>query len=152
MTFDPSGNLLVAADFFTQSNPLAMGRVYEFAPGATKPVDLGLKGIGETCQMGVGVDGSGNLFVGSFKRTIAEIAVFGPGQTSPSRKITKGLTDPRLFSVDSAGRLYVPNYASPQQPQLANVVEFAPGGSTPVNKISASDLVSPMGTALTPGT
>ena len=78
------------------------------------------------------------------------VAVFGPGHTNPSRRITKGILSPVLFSVDSAGRLYVPNYAPPQQPQLANIVEFAPGGSVPTNTITSMDYVSPFGTALTP--
>jgi hypothetical protein len=151
MTFDSAGDLFVAADFYSQANLYARGHVYEFASGATKARDLNLTGIASTCESGVGVDGIGNLFVGSVKRTgTAGIAVFGPGQTTPSRRITKGLTSPVLFSVDSAGSLYVPNYAPPQQPQRANIVEFAPGGSVPVNTIASSDYVSPFGIALTP--
>lgn len=153
MTFDQAGDLLVSAEFSTQNNQYRSGHVFKVAPGATKAIDLSLKGIGNTCESGVGVDGSGNLFVGSSSANFStKIAVFGPGQRSPTRKITNGLTSPRLFSVDSAGRLYVPNDAVPGQPQFANIVEYAPGGSAPVNTITGKDFVSPIGTALTPGT
>jgi hypothetical protein len=152
MTFDQGGNLLVSAEFSTQSSQYRSGYVFKVAPGATKAIDLGLKGIGNTCESGVGIDGSGNLFVGSSSASFStNIAVFGPGQTTLTRTITKGLTSPRLFSVDSAGRLYVPNDAAPGQPQFANVVEYAPGGDTPVNTITGKDFISPIGTALTPG-
>lgn len=147
MAFGSAGKLLVGITFYTQTNPND-GHVFRIDPSTGNATDLGLQSVDNNCDSGVGVDGKGNVYVG----TPRGIAVYSPRQTVPQRTIRKGLTSWILFSVDSKGGVYVPNFAPPSQPKLAKVVEYAPGGNAPVNVIHDATYVSPFGTALTPGT
>jgi len=125
MTLDAHGNLYVHTSFL-DNQP---SRVYRFAPGKTAPQNLQLNGLGGTT--GLASDEFGNLYVSDAK---GGISVDAPGQKNPTREILPSPNDYFDFFVATrSGKLYV---AQGESPSLASLLEFAVGGSQPVNVLS----------------
>ncbi|MBV9056569.1 MAG: hypothetical protein JO351_08025 [Candidatus Eremiobacteraeota bacterium] len=125
MTVDAKGNLYIHTSFL-DNEP---SHVYRFAPGETTPQDLHLNGLGLTT--GLTGDGSGNLYVSDAK---GGISVYAAGQTSPSREIlppSNGYFDD--FVATRGGKLYV---AQGEGGSAASLLEYAAGGTQPVNVLS----------------
>lgn len=138
MTLDSHGNLYVSAAFADGPRHVL---VYRFAPNQTIGKNLHLRdtGVGQ----GLASDAQGNLYVGGPNQGIS---VYGPGQTEPNRIIhaPSGQVD-GLFTVTRSGQLYVTSYSPSNDP--VEVLEYATGGSQPVNIVS-SGLKAPHSTAL----
>jgi hypothetical protein len=125
MTFDAQGNLYVHT-FFVDNPP---SRVYRFAPGSSIPQNLRLRGLGNTT--GLTSDNSGNLYASDAK---FGISVYPPGQKSPVRKIAPPPNDSfDGFVATRSGKLYVAQGAGSS---VASLLEYAVGGSQPVNVLS----------------
>jgi len=119
LAFDKNGNLLAAT-----LGPIGnVVHVFKIAPGSSQAVDLGLQGAGGAC---IGVDGEGNLYAGG---TNFFVAVYPPGSNAPSRTFSLNLFSffPYGLTVGRDGTVYVTG--------SSEVVEFAPGASTPTNYI-----------------
>ncbi|MBV8198961.1 MAG: hypothetical protein JO263_12585, partial [Candidatus Eremiobacteraeota bacterium] len=125
MTLDARGNLYVHTSFI-DNQP---SRVYRFAPGKTTPENLQLNGLGATT--GLTSDEFGNLYVSDAK---GGISVYAPGQRNATREIqppSNGYFDG--FVATRSGKLYVGQGESPSE---ASLLEYAVGGSQPVNVLS----------------
>jgi hypothetical protein len=133
MTFDSSGNLYVTAFFYRKG-----GFVFECAAGSSKCTDLGLPTAGGD---GLGMDSSGNLYVGDQ----GTISVYAPGQKTPFREISGVSQQPVYFAVTRSGALYVP--ITGNESPNSFLEEFAPGASTPTNVLSGH-FEEPVGAAL----
>jgi sugar lactone lactonase YvrE len=117
MAFDAKGNLIVA-----ESAKLKL-HIVSIAPatGKVTPLNLDLDGNNITGP-GMGIDRSGNMYVGS--SGASTVSVFPPGHTEPSRVISPaggyGLT-----WVTPHGAVYQANYSE------GAVIEIAPGSNSP---------------------
>lgn len=137
LTLDDSGNLYVHTLFVDD----APSHVFRFAPGATIAEDLHLRGLGNVT--GLSGDASGNLYVAVLDSVIA---VYPPGQTRPSRKI--GGPPSSYFAnfvATRGGKLYVAQQNP--EPSDSSLLEYAVGGSQPVNVLSGH-LQAPVSAAL----
>lgn len=137
MTLDGHGNLYVHTSFI--DNPPS--KVYKFAPGSTMPQDLGLSGLG--ALTGLSSDKAGNLYVADAN---FGISVYPPGRTTPSREIMppqNNIFDD--FITTRSGKLYAAQGAPGYD--LPSLLEYAVGGSQPVNVLSGY-LQSPLIPAL----
>jgi hypothetical protein len=133
MAFD-SHNLLAAYQL-----PQERIRIYEIAPGSSKPEQLNLNLTGLSGP-GIGVDGARNLYVGS--QSSGSVAVFLHGQTEPLRSIT-GLGAYGLLTSTRSGALYVASGSS-------DVSEVAAGSWKPTNHINGPTSSLLRGVALSP--
>jgi hypothetical protein len=77
------------------------------------------------------LDTAGNLYLVRF----GDVAIYAPGQTSPERTITNGISDPGTIAVDPQGNLYVANAYTGSQPS-PNIAVYAPGASSPTRTIT----------------
>lgn len=124
MAFDTKGNLIVA-----ESADLKL-RIVSIAPatGKVTPLNLDLDGNNITGP-GMGIDRSGNIYVGSSGSSA--VSVFPPGHTEPSRVISPvggyGLT-----WVTPHGAVYQADYSE------GAVIEIAPGSSSPTYTLRCS--------------
>jgi sugar lactone lactonase YvrE len=126
MTLDAHGNLYVHA-FFVDDAP---SRVYEFPHGQTRARDLQLSGLGDTS--GLTGDAKGNLYVSD---SAAGISVYAPGQKNPMRQIAPPPNDYfDGFVATRSGKLYVAQGEGGLS--QASLLEYAAGGSQPVNVLS----------------
>lgn len=109
------------------------------AAGSTHPVITGLP-----TAIGMAFDGQNNLYLGNSNGSTGEIAVYAPGAQQPSYYITNGINVPGDFCALADGTLFVPNGNLSQQ---GDVLEFAPGGTSPEAILRNSDVTRPQGTA-----
>jgi hypothetical protein len=118
MAFNKNGDLLVSA--FTFRSGL---HIFSITPGTfqVRELPLNLRGLDGP---GLAEDGAGNIYVSSF--TSGQIDVFAPGSNNPSRVISQGAED---LTVLPDGTLYAATGDG--------INEYKPGGSTPVNNITA---------------
>jgi len=129
MAFAKNGDLLVVDSTFKSGS-----HVFRITPGTFAVRDLGLNLPSEQAS-GLAVDPAGNIYVSAFYS--ATISVFAPGSKTASRTINESadaltfLPNGDLFAATESG-----------------VDEFQPGGSTPVNSISAP--IQGFGVALGP--
>jgi sugar lactone lactonase YvrE len=137
LTLDDSGNIYVHT-FFIDDPP---SRVFRFDAGKTVPHDLHLTDLGDAT--GLAGDSKGNLYVADSE---GGIAVYAPGQTTPARKI---VPPPNTYFADfvttRSGELYVPQENA--NPSASSLLEYAVGGSQPVNVLSGH-LQAPFSAAL----
>lgn len=125
MMLDAHGNLYVHTSFI--DNPPS--KVYRFAPGNSIPHNLQLKGLGATT--GLASDKFGNLYVSDAK---GGISVYPPGRKNPLREITPPQNDTfDDFVATRSGKLYVAEGAGSS---VASLLEYAVGGSQPVNVLT----------------
>lgn len=137
MTLDDSGNIYVHTFFLDDTR----SHVFRFAAGTTIAKDLHLDGLGRVT--GLTSDSSGNLYVAVLDGVIA---VYPPGQTRPSRKITVPPSDYFAnFVATRGGKLYVAQ--ENPEPSNSSLLEYAGGGSKPVNVLSGY-LQAPFSVAL----
>ena len=100
MTIDSEGTLYVAND--------VGANVTIYPPGAISPTVTLSASLTEPTS--TAVDGAGNVYVANrnIPRTVANVVVFPPGQTTPSEVITSDLlTDIVSEALDASGNLYV---------------------------------------------
>jgi hypothetical protein len=97
---------------------------------------------------------SDELFVANWPRCNppcgrASVTVYESGASTPSRRITDGVTAPYRLAVDTTGRLYVAN--SPFRPLKDHgfISVYAPGGTQPVRLITKG-IDNPLSLALDP--
>lgn len=83
-------------------------------------------GPGEFLPENMVVDASGNVYVS----LQAEVAVFGPGSSTPMRTITNGIEAP-ILALDSAGNLYAVN-------SNKTITIYLPGAASPSRTVSES--------------
>ena len=157
MIFDPSGNLFVASNVYTN------GSVSEFAPEAVSPTTV-YTGLYEPCAMVFNgslfvsddygltefaagdpdaicqfrniasplvCDSSGNFFAAGWN-TVSEFDVSQSGSLVPVATLT-GVDEPVAMAFDASGDLFVANSVS------NTVSEFAPGATTPTATLSGLD-------------
>lgn len=137
LTLDASGNLYVHT-FFLDNPP---SRVYRFASGQTTGQDLQLKGLGDTT--GLASDANGNLYASD---SAGGISVYAPGQTTASRSISPAPSQYfDDFVATRSGKLYVAQGEGGFS--QASLLEYAVGGSQPVNVLSGH-LQGPLTAAL----
>jgi sugar lactone lactonase YvrE len=120
MAFDTNGDLLVSANALNV--PVHVFRMNT----KTFQVSQVNLNVGTLDGPGLAVDRAGNIYVSGFYN--GHIDIFAPGSTNPTRVINQGAQDMRVMPD---GTLYASNGDS--------VDEYAPGGSSPVNVISAYD-------------
>jgi hypothetical protein len=126
MTLDQHGDLYVHT-FFVDNPP---SKVYEFKKGSSTPVALGLSGLGDTSELSS--DKVGNLYVSDAK---ADISVYAPGQTTATREIAPPPNNIfAAFVTTRSGKLYVAQGEAGYDE--ASLLEYAVGGSQPVNTLS----------------
>lgn len=94
-----------------------------------------------------GFDSRGDMFVGSE----FDIAMYAPGATTFTRRITKGILSVGLFAVAPDGTLFVPNTSHYVEgiPTAGNLVKYAPGSFTPALTISSPYLQDAVAAAVT---
>jgi DNA-binding beta-propeller fold protein YncE len=139
MTLDGSNNLYVS---------LTNATVYEFAPGKTTGVSLGLSGLHN--PRGLVFDPKGDLLVADdpLSFTNGYIDIYPPGQTQYSQQITVG---PQAFQITFGrgdARLYVANVGYSYNGYVG--ILSARQGYKQVSTIT-QDLREPIGVALSPG-
>ncbi len=98
-------------------------KVFEFASGATTPTYT-ITGI--TAPVGIGVDGSGNVYLPDDN---GNVEIYGPGnQSSPSSTFNDpSLGEPGSIAVDAAGDFYVSDIANQD-------IAYVAAGSTSVTQ------------------
>jgi hypothetical protein len=137
LTLDDRGDIYVHP-FFVDDPP---SRVFRFAAGSTTAKDLRLRDLGNAT--GLASDASGNLYAAD---AAAGIAVYAPGQRTPTRKI---VPPPNNYFADfvatRSGKLYVAQ--ENLEPSSSSLLEYAVGGSEPVNVLSGY-LQAPVSAAL----
>lgn len=134
LAFDPKGDLYATVFFYN----VPPAHVYRIERGTSKAVDLNLEDVGN--EAGLAADAAGNIYVSNEE---GGINVFAPGETAPSRTISVGTQGPYLFAVSRSGELYVPY----QFHETNTLLEYAAGGTAPVNTLSGS-FEQPVGAAL----
>jgi hypothetical protein len=137
VALDAENNLYVS--YNTGQHGGGPGAVNEYAPhstsGTTLPAQI-------SWAAGDAIDGSGNLVVAD--QSTAQVEIFAPGASSPTRVITQGLQDPFRIAFDKTFKhLYV---ADPEANALF-VYDYATGTLT--NTIT-NGLTSVYGVALFP--
>jgi sugar lactone lactonase YvrE len=134
LAFGRGGNLLAAYQLAQERL-----RIYEIAPGSSQPqqLNLNLRGLSGP---GIGVDGAGNLYVGS--QSSGTVAMFLPGQTEPLRTITD-VGAYGLLTSTRGGALYVAS-------GFSYVSEIAAGSSTPTNYVNGPTSSLLRGVAISP--
>jgi hypothetical protein len=78
------------------------------------------------------LDTAGDLYL---VEGFSDVAVYAPGQTSPERTITSGVSGPVAITLDPEGNLYVANGYTGSQPS-PNVAVYASGASSPTRTIT----------------
>ncbi len=137
VALDADNNLYVS--YNTGLHGGGPGAVNEYAPHSTSGTTLAAQ---ISWAAGDAVDGSGNLVVAD--QGSAQVEIFAPGASSPSRVITQGLEDPFRIAFDKTFKhLYV---ADPEANALF-VYDYATGTLT--NTIT-NGLTSVYGVALFP--
>jgi hypothetical protein len=77
------------------------------------------------------VDPQGNLYVANASagtNDTPDIAVYAPGDSSPTRTISQGITNPSMLRTDSSGNLGVLNFT--------NIAIYASGSNSPSKVIT----------------
>ena len=100
--------------------------VWIFPAGGANPSPVTSITSGLSGPQGMAIDSAGNLYVANGSG--ADVAIFPPGSSTPSRTLTQDLVVPDAVAVDKKGNVWVSN-------ELGNytgsVVEFPAGKSTP---------------------
>jgi hypothetical protein len=91
----------------------------------TATLGQGARQMSIDIPFGVTIDSLGDLYV--TKEREKKVTVFHPNQRTPFRTISNGLIQPTFMAVGNDGTLYV----SDPDPGSGNVIEYAPGSSTP---------------------
>jgi sugar lactone lactonase YvrE len=137
LTLDDRDNIYVHV-FFIDDPP---SRVFRFRAGKTVARDLQLIGLGNAT--GLTSDANGNLYVAD---SAAGISVYAPGQRQPARKIAPPPSNSFAgFVATRNGKLYVAQ--ENPDPSGSSLLEYAAGGSQPVNVLSGH-LQAPVDAAL----
>jgi hypothetical protein len=126
LAFDSTGALLVGESVYIQK-----GVVYRLATNSHNFVNLNLQdATGGT----IGVDGAGNLYVGSGSAAgDQEISVYPPNSTKPIRKIeVQNVLE--ALTVDTDGEMYVEAGANGQ----IQILVYPPGGNKPTQVFGVS--------------
>lgn len=121
------------------------GTVVAYAPWSNAPI-LTIPKTAVANPYTIALDAKGNLYVVDFQIT-ANLDVFAPGSTTPSRTITGLVAGAFGLAVDASGDIFVTEYLT------KDVKEFTPsGGSTPSRTLSSttspSGINTPAGLAL----
>jgi hypothetical protein len=95
--------------------------------------------------VGIGVDSGGTLYVTNASASANNVEEYLPGQGQPYRAITKALEVPVALVLNTKGWLYVANFGNSN-----DVVEFAPGSTTPAHRHISKGLYAPEGVAYYP--
>ncbi len=106
-----------------------------FAPGHSQPYWQITSGVNSSVDA-LAFDPSGNLYAanrGVNQGDPGSVAVYAPGDSSPSRIITGGIVHPMALAVDGAGNLYALNMGGAPS---NSVTVYAPGGSEPIRTIT----------------
>lgn len=136
VTIDHAGNMYVSNGSYGPYN------VVVFPPGSKSPSRTITDGV--TGPVGLGIDANGTLYVANEPQSNVE--EYPPGQSHPYREITEGLDHPVAVTVSQSGYIYVTN----EQFGSFEIVEFAPGSITPLDKQITKGLYYPFGTAYSP--
>jgi hypothetical protein len=126
LAFDSTGALLVGESVYIQK-----GAVYRLAPDSHNFINLNLQdATGGT----IGVDGAGNLYVGSGSSAGDQrVTVYPPNSTKPLRKIVL-LNVLEALTVDRDGELYVETGANGQ----IQMSVYASGGNKPIQSFGVA--------------
>jgi hypothetical protein len=136
LAFDYAGNLYLSVSRY----PNGPAQVLKFAPNSTSGIVTKL-----IAGDGFGIDSAGNVYEGE----TFNIFVQRLGASTPWRDITQGTHSVGLFAVASDGTLFVPNTDSYAYGD-GNLVEYAPGGSSPVARYKSPLMIYPVSAALSP--
>jgi hypothetical protein len=130
LAFDPSGDLYSDG----------VDRVNAYSPtgpdGRMKWVRSFRNGVEDSYALAFGA--TGDLFVAdgrAGRRKPAEINVYAPGASKPSRTITAGIEAPGKLAVDSNDRLYVACMPIGKIGNPGWISVYAPGSTQPIRKI-----------------
>jgi hypothetical protein len=137
LTLDPKGDLYVAYDdYFEQT------LVYEYAPGSSKGVSLGLQFDQTRWEAaGLAFDKSANLLVAN--ATLPGVQIYPAGKLTPSKTFGKH-GSPRFVALDSTGKsVFVSD-------TTANAVEEYAYPSGRMTNVITNGLKSVYGVALSP--
>ncbi|HEX4012925.1 MAG TPA: hypothetical protein VHX17_03430 [Candidatus Cybelea sp.] len=130
IVFDSSGNLYVG------NGPLASQQNIEvYAPKSKSPSRTITNGVTSPCALAF--DSNGTLYVANVYQD--NVTEYRAGSSDPYQMITRAMRRPEGLAFDRNGKLYVSNES--------NIVEFAPGSLTPLNRRISKGLFEPNGVA-----
>lgn len=137
--FAPSSSRSASAEAFAKKVPPELYVSDEGSPNviqiySQKNLQAGPIGqitAGLATPDGMTIDTSGNLYVANAAGN--DVAVYAPGQTSPSKTYTSGMATPANVAVGNDGTLFVVNLNGGNE----FINEYAPGSTSPTLKIPA---------------
>lgn len=94
---------------------------------------------------GIAIDSADNIYAGETFSVVVERF----GATHPARIIKRGVQSAGFLAAEPDGTLFLPNTESYAFGD-GNLVEYAPGGSTPIATFKSSEMIYPVAAAVSP--